>query len=190
MSFDHALANVSPEAMLAAAEMTGMDPAAAPPPPPEDPLERFWLWADGEFVNGPVGIGATMANLIHHLQTFWDRRDEPRVVLFHYHDLLTDLPGQMRRLADVLGIGVSDERLEELAAAAAFDRVRERADELAPGVDNNIWRDNRAFFHSGSSGQWKDLLSPDDVSRYQDRLARLATPDLISWLHSGWLGRA
>ena len=71
------------------------------PPPPEDPRERFWRWAEGDFVNSPTGIGS-LANLIQHLQTFWDRRDDPQVVLFHYHDLLTDLPGRPdQRLAEL-----------------------------------------------------------------------------------------
>jgi hypothetical protein len=187
LSFDHAIANVSLDAMLVAAATAGIDPDDIPPPP-EDPLERFWLWANGELVNGPVGFGATLANLVHHLQTFWDRRHEPQVVLFHYNDLLVDLPGQLRRLATALAIDTSDERIEQHAAAATFDRMRERADELAPGVDNNIWRSNRDFFHSGSSGQWRALLGPSDIRRYQDRLAELAPPDLIHWLHTGWSG--
>lgn len=183
ISFDNANANISPEAMAEALALVGVDPDNAPPMPPEDPLERFWLWADAEFINGPIGVGATMANLINHLQTYWDRRHEPRVVLFHYADLLSDLPGQMRRLAAALGIDRSAERIEELAAEASFGRMRERADELAPGLDKKLWRSNRDFFRSGSSGQWRELLGPDDQRRYRERLAELASPDLIEWLH-------
>jgi len=183
VSFDNAIANVDAAKMIEAAALAGMDPGAAlPPPPPEDPRERFWLWADAEIINGPVGVG-TLANFAHHLQTFWDRRHERGVVLFHYQDLLDDLPGQTRRLATVLGIEVSDERIEQLAAEATFDRVRERADQLAPGVDHQLWRSNRDFFRSGTSGQWRGLLSDDDLRRYRKRLAELASPDLVAWLH-------
>jgi hypothetical protein len=87
----------------------------------------------------------------------------------------------------VLGIDLPAGRIQELAAAAAFDKVRERADELAPGVDSGIWRDNRAFFHSGTSAQWKALLGQDDLTRFQKRLAELASTDLIEWLYAGWL---
>ncbi|MEU4570258.1 sulfotransferase domain-containing protein [Micromonospora sp. NPDC023956] len=187
MSFDAASANINPAIRLAEAARAGVDPRQVPPPP-ADPLERFWQWADGEFVNDPTSPGVTLVNLVHHVRTFWDRRDEPGVVLFHYNDLLTDLPGQLRRLATVLAIDLSDRRIEELAAAATFERMRERADELAPGVSANLWRSNREFFHSGTSGQWRSLLSPSDVRRYEERLAELAPPALAEWLRSGWLG--
>jgi hypothetical protein len=186
LSFEHAIANVRPEAMADAAAIAGIDLTDIPPPP-DDPLERFWMWANAEFTNGPVGVGATLANLIHHLQTYWDRRDEPQVLLFHYQDLLTDLPGQLQRLATALGIDADHERIGQLASEAGFERMRERADELAPGVDNKLWRSNRAFFHSGSSGQWRDLLGPADVERFESRLAELASPDLAHWLRTGWL---
>ncbi|GIH09255.1 glycolipid sulfotransferase [Rhizocola hellebori] len=187
VSFDHALANISDETRAVLTVKKDIDRSAMPVPP-EDLRERFWLWAEGEFVNGPTGIGS-LANMIQHLQTFWDRRNEPQVALFHYHDLLTDLPGQLKRLAEVLGIDLPAGRVEELAAAATFDKVRERADELAPGVDSGLWRDNRAFFHTGTSGQWKALLGPDDLARFHTRLAELASTDLIEWLYDGWLHR-
>jgi aryl sulfotransferase len=189
LSFDHAMANVDPEVMQVANDAAGLGPEDLPRPP-DDPLERFRLWADGELVDDPAQLGATLANLVHHAQTFWDRRDEPQVVLFHYDDLLADLPGQVRRLADELAIEIGDERIEELAAAATFDAMRSRADDLAPGVDAQLWIDNRAFFHSGTSGQWRDLLDPPTLRHYEDRLAKLASPDLARWLHTGWGGDA
>lgn len=188
VSFDAANANISPEAMEDAAASAGIRPEDVPPPP-EDPRERFRLWIDAEFVNGAVGLGATLANLVHHVQTFWDRRDDPQVVLFHYDDLLADLPGQLSRLAGALGIDRSPERIAALAAEAAFERMRDRADELAPGLDNRIWRSNRAFFRAGRSGTWRDLLGPADLERYEQRLAELAPPDLAAWLHNGGTAR-
>jgi hypothetical protein len=185
ISFDHALANISDQTRAALTVKKGIDRSAMPPPP-EDLSERFWLWAEGEFVNGPTGVGS-LANMIQHLQTFWDRRNEPQVALFHYHDLLTDLPGQLQRLAEVLGIDLPTARIEQLAAAATFDKVRQRADELAPGVDSGLWRDNHAFFHAGTSGQWKTLLDRHDLDRFGNRLAELTSPDLIEWLYTGWL---
>jgi aryl sulfotransferase len=122
------------------------------------------------------------------VRTFWERRDAPQVALFHYADLKADLPGQLSRLATALSIDTTPQRLEQLAAAATFERMRNRADELAPGVDANLWRSNRDFFRSGTSGQRRHLLDPAAVDRYHRRVAELAPPDLAEWLHSGWSG--
>jgi aryl sulfotransferase len=179
LSFEHAAANIHPVAMA------GLDSQAGQPPP-ADPLERFWLWADAEPADESPTFGVSLANLVHHVRTFWERRNEPQVALLHYADLKADLPGQLRRLADVLSIEMSQQRIEQLAAAATFERMRHRADELAPGVDANLWRSNKDFFRSGSSGQWQRLLDSAAVDRYHKRVAELAPPELAEWLHTGW----
>jgi hypothetical protein len=174
LSFENAMANLDPAAL---------PPGEPPPPPPPDPLDRFWLWADADLSTNGESFGVTLANLVHHVRTFWDRRDEPQVALFHYADLKADLPGQLRRLADVLSIEVSDQRIGELAAAATFDHMRGRADDLAPGVDHKLWRNNENFFRSGTSGQWRRLLDSDALDRYRRRVGELAPPDVVEWLH-------
>ena len=42
----------------------------------------------------------------------------------------------------------------DLAAAAAFDTMRERADDLAPGGDPAQRSRHQAVFRAGSRGQW------------------------------------
>jgi aryl sulfotransferase len=186
LSFEHHMANLDMDAFMAArAAAVGLDDLgdfSPPAPPSADPAERFWQWAHGE----PEST-TTLPGILQHLQTFWDRREDLRIALFHYNDLLVDLPGQLRQLARVLGIEVSIARLEEFAAAAAFDSMRQRADDLVPDVGNRIWRSNREFFHRGYSGQWRDWLDADALRRYHDRVAELVPPDLATWAHAGWL---
>jgi aryl sulfotransferase len=189
LSYAHSMANLDPATFRAAAVRSPDLDRSRVSPPPRDPLERFWRWADGELRDDQRASGATLARLVHHVETYWCRRHEPQVVLLHYRDLQADLPGQMRHLATELGIEVSDERLGELAAEATFGRMRARADELAPGVDANLWRSNQDFFRSGTTGQWRELLDDAAVHRYEARLAELAPGDLANWLHTGWLRR-
>ncbi|WP_211288614.1 sulfotransferase domain-containing protein [Actinophytocola xinjiangensis] len=172
VSFENATANLSAEAR---ARIEG--------PPPADPLERFYRWADAEFALHSTTRGVTLANIVHHQRTFWDRRDAPNVALFHYQDLKADLPGELGRLAAALSIDHTPERITELAKAATFDSMRRRADELAPGVDAGLWRDNQGFFRTGSSGQWRAVLDERATEHYDRRVGELATPDLVAWLH-------
>ena len=155
-----------------------------PPPPPEDPAVRFWLWMDGAASDEePTGL----TNLVRHVKTFWDRRDEPNVHLFHYGDLRADLAGQMRRLAGILDVA---EPTDELVAAATFESMQARADELIPNSDTPFWHDNKRFFDRARSGGWQAFIDSGEAQRrYEAALAKAGAPDdLARWLHTGWLG--
>jgi hypothetical protein len=190
LSFEHHMANLDMDAFMAARaaavgleDLTQFGPQPGPPSP--DPVERFWTWAHAQ---PGSSMGPTLADILQHLQTFWDRRQEPNIALFHYSDLLADLPGQLRRLSRTLRINVTDQRISEFATAGTFACMRQRADDLVPDGGNPIWLSNRQFFHRGQSGQWRDLLDEPGLSRYADRVAELAPPDLAAWAHNGWRG--
>ena len=188
LSFQHHWANLDLDAFMSAREravgLGDLEDFGPPPGPlPEDPLERFWLWADAEAGHF---IGPALVDVLHHVETFWDRRHDSGVALFHYSDLLADLPAQLRRLADELSIDVTDERIGQFAAAATFDRMKDRADELVPGVSSRIWRSNQDFFHRGLDGQWREVLDEEGIRRYERRVAELVPPDVAAWAHAGW----
>jgi aryl sulfotransferase len=176
---DNADMDVAMAMRAAAVGMDDLDPSAPTGLPErlESPHDRFWSWIDNE--DTLVGLPA----LCHHLSTFWQARHEPNVALLHYDELKADLDGQMRGLAARLGIEVAEERWPALVGAASFDAMRSRADELAPEI--TLWRDPHRFFNRGVSGQWRDLLDPDDLRRYDARVGQLLQPELAEWVHRG-----
>lgn len=148
-----------------------------------DARERFFAWVDDE-----TPLNEAVSNLtltLHHLETFWKLRDEANVVLLHYGELEDDLPGQMSRLARTLEIDISDEEIAAFAPHASFEAMRGRAAELAPNATEPIWLDTTTFFHTGRSGQWKDLLDAADLERYEARVTELVSPELSDWVHRG-----
>jgi hypothetical protein len=150
-------------------------------PPPTDPLARFWRWVDASSDGELTGVN--LASTMRHLATFWEAREQSNVVLVHYADLVRDLEGEMRRIAQRLEIEVAEDRLAGLARAAGFDAMRERADEIAPDSTLGILQSNRAFFHSGGTGQWRELLDDAGRRRHAERVHQLAPTDLIEWAH-------
>jgi aryl sulfotransferase len=186
ISFEYHLANMDFSHFLAlrAAAVGHADIAEVPefPVPSEDPGERFRTFTDGT-----DDALLTLASVLHHLDTGWQRRCEPNVALFHYADLQADLPGELLRLARVLGIPCSPERARELAAEAGLERMRERAAGVAPNASQGIWKDVRAFFRSGGTGEWRVRLSAADLAAYETRVAELVSPDLAAWAHGGRL---
>ncbi len=190
LSWENHLANADMDVLVGErAAAVGLDdlPELGPPgtPMPDDPVERFWRWArplEGEASH------ETLPGVMQHLETFWDRRGRENVVLLHYSDLSADLPAEMRRLADALHIDVSDARIEELAVAASFERMKARASDLAPVATQKLWKDDKQFFNKGTNGQWRDLLDDTEREKYAAHVAELAPPDLAGWAHAGRAG--
>lgn len=187
LSFQHHWANLDLGAVMAAREaavgLEDLVELGPPPALPDDPRLQLRAWIEADA--GAPFIGQTLGDVLHHLTTFWERRHQPNVALFHYADLQRDLPAQIRRLAAFLRIELTDDRLERFAAAGSFDAMRARADQLVPDRRNGIWRSNADFFHRGSSGQWLGLLDDEGLRRYEERVAGLVPPDLAAWMHSG-----
>ncbi|MGW0230341.1 sulfotransferase domain-containing protein [Actinopolymorpha singaporensis] len=167
-------------------ELTGQ-PAAEPSPEraqparPRRPL-REWLlsWAASEA--DPREEMDSLPGVAWHLSDAWARRDQPNVVLVHYDDLSADLEGQMRRLADILGIEVPEGTWPALVQAATFDRMRARADELTPNPAG-VLKDNAAFFRRGRSGAGREILGDDEWANYRARTQAMVPADLWAWLH-------
>jgi aryl sulfotransferase len=168
-------------AVAAAAE--GGETPDLPPPPPAftSPRDAFLHWVDDPAL--PQDVPMSLASTVHHLAGFWEERGRDEVVLLHYDDLQADLEGEMRRLADHLGIDVPESRWPVLVEAAGFEEMRRRADVVAPDTENGIWRSTTGFFNRGTSGQWRVVLDDEALAHYEARLSELAPPDLADWLH-------
>jgi aryl sulfotransferase len=137
-----------------------------------------WITWDGD----PLRHLDSLPGVVHHLGDAWARRDEANVVLLHYQDLQDDLEGRMRALAERLDIDVPRSRWPALVAAATFESMRARADELAPDP-KGILKDRTRFFRRGRSGGGREVLSNAELAAYEQRAAGLAPSDLLAWLH-------
>jgi hypothetical protein len=129
----------------------------------------------------PIEQPDSLVGVLHHLTDAWSR-DRGGVLMVHYDDLIADLDGEMRRVADRLGLPVPNEVWPSLVEAATFERMRSRPAELTPNT-LGVLKDPAAFFRRGRSGAGAELLSPDELAAYEQRVASLAPPDLVRWLH-------
>jgi len=179
-------------------ELTGQ-PAPAPERSPAPALHDWlisWVEADVE----PAEQLDSLPGVCWHMSDAWARRTspappgghaeaglaatEPDVLLVHYDDLSADLDGQMRRLASLLHVTVPDALWPNLVRAATFDQMRARASAHAPDPAG-VLKDPAAFFRRGNSGAGREVLTKDEVERYYGRVAKLAAPDMLNWLHRG-----
>lgn len=174
VSMSHHRANLDGSVLARLFAVAGPTQEGTRPPRPSDPRLRVLQWIDQD-----------LRETVWHLADAWSRRDDSQVVLLHYADLSRDLAGQMRLVAARLGVDVPESRWPELVRAATFGDMRQRAGQLAPDEGLGLFSDNGRFFRSGSSGQWRQLLTEADEAHYQRRLAALTPADLRHWLHHG-----
>ncbi|MGB0114974.1 MAG: sulfotransferase domain-containing protein, partial [Ilumatobacteraceae bacterium] len=166
----HQILNINRQRL---AELTG-DPDLARPRqlPPLDDWLADWIESEATAQDDLDSFGG----MFHHLNDAGSRQDEPNVVLVHYADLLHDLNGEMKRIADLLEIDVRADRVDELAHAATFASMQANGDALVPDP-SSVLTDKRRFFRAGKSGAGSDVLSPDVLAAYHARASRTAPPD-------------
>lgn len=160
------------------AELTGV-PAR---PRAERPSLHDWLvsWTRAETT--PREQMDSLVGVLHHVTDAWRRQGDQDVLLVHYADLLEDLEGEMRRIADRLGVEVPEPAWPALVEAATFESMRARSDDLVPDA-MGVLKDRSRFFRSGVSGSGRAVLTPEELRDYEERVAGLAPAEVVAWLH-------
>jgi aryl sulfotransferase len=152
-------------------------------PIPEDPAAYFhdWLMRDGD------GQGDAGAGYFHVENSYWAARHDPDVLLLHYADLKADREGEMRRIANFLGIVISEGMWPSLVEAAGFEEMKRDA-KAAGGMEVAWNKGADTFFNKGINGRWKGVFTPEDLALYDARVKREFSPELARWLERGRLG--
>jgi aryl sulfotransferase len=155
--------------------------------PPPDDIREFWRdWITrGWFAWESEGY-PHWSNM-RHVQTWWNFRHLPNILFVHYNDLLRDLPGEIRRVADYLGIEVAPEMLTAIRERVTFSSMKENAEQILPGIDFAFKGGGKTFINQGTNGRWRDILTEDDITLYHAAVARELTPDCAAWLENGRL---
>lgn len=147
------------------------------PPPADSAAEAFDTWLAQD--------GAPFWPFFSSVRSWWEIRHLPNVLFVHYADLKRDLAGQMRRIADFLGIRLDAAQWAAAVEHCSFDYMRAHGEHTVP-AGGAMWRGGAAsFLHRGEAGRWRELLGPQQGADYAERaLAELGT-DCARWLECG-----
>src|SRR5258708_32771080 len=158
-----------------------------PMPPCPENIRDFWGewirrgWFEWEREGYPY-----WSNL-RHVQTWWEYRELPNILLVHYNDLLKALAGEIRRIAGYLHIAMRPEMLASIAETVNFASMKQNAEQIIPGA-NQIWKGGpQTFINKGTNGRWRSILTDEDIALYNVAVARELTPDCARWLENGRL---
>jgi len=151
------------------------------PLPPDDIHEFFQNWiSKGWFPWEREGY--PMWSILNHAQTWWDYRHLPNILLIHFNDLLSELDGQMRRIARYLDIEVDETIWPTLVDNATFKTMKRNADNIVPGGGRPFTGGSQSFLHRGKNNRWQGVLSADELALYQTTVSEVLTSDCANWL--------
>ena len=133
-----------------------------------------WLDSDG-YPNWPFWP---------HVQGWFDARRLPNLRLVHFANLKADLPGEIRSLAEFLGIDIDEAAWPAILEHCSFEYMRGRAIERE---EHLLKGGGATFYNKGTNGRWRDVLTAEDIARYEAEVARNLTPECAEWLATGGL---
>jgi aryl sulfotransferase len=124
---------------------------------------------------------------LHHNQSWWEIRHRANLLLLHYADLLADPAGEIRRIADFLGVALDEQALGEIVAHSSLPAMRQRAIEAeARREQPHSFRGGmRTFYNQGTNGRWHGVLTADELAMYEQTKANVLSPDCARWLEQG-----
>ena len=158
-----------------------------PLPPCPATIREFWLdWITRGWFAWETEGYPHWSNM-RHIQTWWNYRRLQNILLVHYNDLLQDLPGELRRIADFLNIEIAPETLAAIADLVTFSRMKEDAERILPDMDFAFKGGAQTFINKGTNGRWREVLTEDDLKLYDAAVARNLTPECAQWLENGRL---
>ena len=153
--------------------------------PKEDPDGvTFRRFLDG----GPEGFDSDampLAHILRHYQAAKVVADRPNVSLIHYADMCCDLAGTFAKIADLLGTPYSAAVMEQLVQTATFDNMKAQAERFSPWASKGGSTPDAEFFHSGTSGKWRGVLTDDEVAAYDAMMDAHLSPEDRAWLEYG-----
>lgn len=150
-------------------------------PPLERPVdsaaEFFRAWSSS--------YGWPMSPYWNNVRSWWNLRDHPQVRLVHFNDLKADLAGEMRGIANFLGVSLDPLEFEQAVSHCTFDYMKDHASKMAPrgGVGWN--GGGTTFIHKGTNGRWRDELPAAESNAYEERAVAELGPSCAAWLAHG-----
>lgn len=120
-----------------------------------------------------------------HVQGWFDARRLPNLKLVHFNDLKADLPGQIRVIAEFLGIEIDKARFPAIVEHCGFAFMQKIA--VEDDRPKRTLRDGSVFVNKGTNGRWRDVLTADDIARYHAEAAKHLSVEAAAWLETGKL---
>ena len=126
-------------------------------------------------------------SLWENVRTWWAARNLPNVHVVHFANLKADMPAEIRHIAEFLAIPVDQSKWEQILLHCSFDYMKANAAKSVP-LGGAFWEGGaETFIHKGTNGRWREILSAEQICRYEKRAMAELGAECARWLASGEL---
>ena len=97
------------------------------------------------------------------------------------------MPGEIRGIAEFLGIPIAESRWKSIVEHCSFDWMKKNATKSVP-LGGAFWDAGaEVFIHKGVNGRWRDTLTAAESAEYERRAEAELGPECARWLATGAL---
>lgn len=121
-----------------------------------------------------------------NVKGWWEIRHLPNVHFVHYANLKSDLPAEMRRIANFLEIPIDETRFSHMIKHCSLEHMKERAAEQE-FLELMFEGGGRSFVNKGTNGRWRDVLTREDIAKCDEIADSQLSSDCAKWLKTGEL---
>ena len=122
-----------------------------------------------------------------HILSWWEIKDLSNVMLLHFSNLKSDMPGEIRRIAAFLNITIDETKWDAILEHCSFDYMKAHAAQSVPFGGSLFEGGAETFMHKGVNGRWRDVLTSQDIERYDQTATEKLGADCAYWLSTGML---
>jgi aryl sulfotransferase len=145
------------------------------------PLKLYNLSSNfAEFWEEWLETGKPYWDFFEFINSWWQVRDIPNVLLVHYADLIHDKPNQVEKIANFLEIEVDADRLETILHKSSLEYMRENSEKFEPPMFQK-----HRFIYKGTNGRWQNLLTQQQLKHYDEMIAKKLGAACANWVKHG-----
>ncbi|HZW09727.1 MAG TPA: sulfotransferase domain-containing protein [Phycisphaerales bacterium] len=161
-------------------DMLNDTPGRVGPPierPVDDVHRYFREWLEGD--------GYPWWSFWDNVRSWWEIRHLPNLMLVHFSDLKRDMPAEIRRMANFLGIQVNERSWPRILEHCSFEYMKANATKSVP-LGGLFWDGGaETFIHKGTNGRWRNTLTREDIRLYEATAVDRLGAACAHWLATG-----
>ncbi len=146
-------------------------------PPPSSITQYFNDWLDKD--------GYPFWSFWDNVRSWWAIRNLPNVYHLHFANLKSNLAAEIRRIAEFIETPIDEKKWDLIVRHCSFDYMKANATKSVP-LGGAFWDGGaQTFIHKGINGRWRNVLSQEEILKYERRAEEELGSQCAVWLATG-----